>query len=170
MTPRTDDARILADGLFARIAGDFTKTRIDVDDGAVNMGQHDAFAGIVKNTGQQFETIFGHPSGRHVDQHRAGTALPIVLNCRAAGFDIDGAPLEGQHPYSCRLDLAAIRPHAFNATAYQRTGIRMHKIERRVADNIVDLCCAQQGKQFSVDVKDDSVPLYEHRHRRILSY
>ena len=50
-----EDARGLAEHFVAAVTGESCKGLIDVDDGAVGCGDHDAFAGMRKHAGRKLE-------------------------------------------------------------------------------------------------------------------
>ncbi len=60
--------RVLAQGLFAAVAGDIGKGVIDLDDEPLRIGNDDAFAGMAENDGRQLQLSICH---RLLDRQRS---------------------------------------------------------------------------------------------------
>ncbi|MBK8533742.1 MAG: hypothetical protein IPL59_00695 [Candidatus Competibacteraceae bacterium] len=52
-------ARIMSDHLFARITSQLAKSVVDLDDGRLGVGDHNAFLGVRKDAGHQALLFLG---------------------------------------------------------------------------------------------------------------
>ena len=59
LAARFQEARVVAQGFLAAVAGDAAEGLVDVDDAAVFRGDHDAFAGVREHAGGQVQALFG---------------------------------------------------------------------------------------------------------------
>ena len=65
-----EDLRILANCLFGAIAGDLAEGLIDLQDIALNAGNHDAFDGMLKNLGGKHQFFLSQLAYRDIPHHR----------------------------------------------------------------------------------------------------
>ena len=163
-------ARITAQRLLPAITGDAGKSVIDVDDRAINGGDHDAFVGVGKNTGGETQFFFGLFAHRDVAYRDVDGIFPIIDDGRALHFHINDRSVELE---KARLDHVRNRDFGVNVSHPLHLRVqtrRMNPIAGKSPDQVVRVGSAKQIDRRRIDVEYFPETMNEDRLRRPLGH